>query len=166
MIKRPRLSTAALAFTALTLAACGDSDAATTQPTETVESTEPASTEPAETTETAEAEAPTEPEATGLAGLAIITISNGADGNGERPQLAWGEVPGATEYTVILNTADGGPYWTWSGPQATVWLGGTDEEPNANSEGPTLFEPLTMRVFASGPDGEPLAASEPTVIAS
>lgn len=121
----------------------------------------PGSTEPAET-------APADPEVSGpFADLVptAISVLTPSTGNGPKPLLAWEPVDGATTYDVVVSTVDGAPYWAWRGTEQQVWLGGSQNAPAPDTEGPILVGPMLLTVFASDAGGIPLAAGGPLEIA-
>lgn len=99
-----------------------------------------------------------------LAGESIVLLTP-ATGNGPKPLLAWEPVPGATTYDLIVNTADGAPYWAWRGTTPQVWLGGSQTEPSPDTEGPVLTGPMLLTVVATDDSGAPIAAIGPVEIA-
>lgn len=163
--RRPSLwISVVIALVLTTTAACGGSDEPDGAPVDTA--ADPTSAEP--TTDDAPVE--TAPEVTageldGVAGVSAITITTPASGNGAKPLLAWEPVDGAASYVVILQTTDGSGYWAWTGPDTEVWLGGSDTEPAPDTEGPILYEPMMLSVYASVADGTAAGASETVEIA-
>lgn len=176
----------AVAAAALLTACGGGDDASTTDvsTTTTTESTggpatsDTATPDPSPVT-TTEATAPTTstasptttstvPEPTTrfgqLAGAEMVLLTPPM-GNGPKPLLAWEAVDGATTYDVIVNTRDGGPYWAWRGAATQVWLGGHETEPDADTEGPVLVEPMQLTIVATDDSGGLLAAVGPVEIA-
>ncbi len=94
----------------------------------------------------------------------LITILTPPAGNGEHPLIEWTPVAEATEYLVVVSTADG-PYWSSWGAATAVFLGGTSVAPPAGASGARLHVPMTVQVFAYGPTGDPLGSSSSTPIA-
>jgi hypothetical protein len=81
--------------------------------------------------------------------------------SGPRPTLSWAAVDGAALYQLTVLDADGAPYWSWSGTESAVPLGGMD---NPDAIGAWVFEELTWMVVARGGDGAPLAMSRRGVL--
>lgn len=80
---------------------------------------------------------------------------------GPRPILSWAEVDGAVLYQLTVLDSDGVPYWSWSGTETAVPLGGMD---NPDAIGAWVFEELTWMVVARAGDGAPLAMSQRGVL--
>ncbi len=162
---RPRLwASAAIAVMLTTTAGCGGSDEPDTAPVDAAADSSPA--EP--TTDNAPVDAAPElpaGELDGVAGVSPISVTTPVTGNGAKPLLAWEPVDGAVDYVVILQTADGNGYWAWTGADNQVWLGGSETEPAPDTEGPILFEPMLLSVYASSADGTAVGASETIEIA-
>jgi hypothetical protein len=98
-------------------------------------------------------------------GIGSITLTTAAAGAGARPQLAWSPVGGAATYRVTVFAEDGRPYWSWEGPDASVFLGGGVEPLPSDAPGPLLRAGMSWVVFAADADGEPIASSAITPIA-
>ena len=186
-MRRPPPAAAAVAVTvAAVLAGCGGSDgSSSTDPTTTTLSAigdepDPATSSSAESspTTTAAESATTSAAATTtttstvpaattefgqLAGTEIVLLTP-ATGIGPKPLLTWEPVVGASTYDVIVNTLDGGPYWAWRGATSEVWLGGHEPEPDPDTEGPVLVEPMLLTVVATDDSGIPLAGIGPVEI--
>jgi hypothetical protein len=75
---------------------------------------------------------------------------------GPRPTLAWESVDGAALYQLTVLDSDGAPYWSWSGTEASVPLGGMD---NPDAIGAWVFEELSWMVVARDTSGAPLGMS-------
>jgi len=121
------------------------------------------------TVEATTTEAPTTTEAAptelaDLDSLATITILTPTDGNGPRPLLEWEPVNGAVHYLLTVTPPDDVAYWAWSGAESMVWFGGTHEQPPDGVAGPTLFEPMELRVVAVDDADRIIAASQPALI--
>lgn len=158
------------------IAGCGGSstgdDASTTAETTAADVTAAPDVGTADTSTTSTLPAPTttgvqaEPhELADFDNIAQITITTPSSGNGEHPLLAWEPVDGAVDWVLSLTLADGQPYWAWNGPENEIWLGGSAEQPAADSSGPYLYEPMTLHLVGYGADGAILAASQPFDIA-
>lgn len=158
-----------LAAAAFLLGSCGSGGA-----DDTVEPSPPASNESVptatagdESTSDTEAEPTTEPADTAPSStspsaddpwsdtFAEITLSPTEPG--PRPTLSWTDVEGAALYQLTVLDADGVPYWSWSGTETAVPLGGMA---NPDAIGAWVFEELTWMVVARGSDGAPLAMSQ------
>ena len=186
-MRRPPPAAAAVAVTvAAVLAGCGgnegssSTDATTTTMSTTGDEPDPAASSSAESSPTTAAESATTsaaatttttstvPGATTefgqLAGTEIVLLTP-ATGNGPKPLLTWEPVVGASTYDVIVNTLDGGPYWAWRGATSEVWIGGHETEPDPDTEGPVLVEPMLLTVVATDDSGIPLAGIGPVEIA-
>lgn len=96
----------------------------------------------------------------GLPPLALLTPTSGA---GERPVLEWEEVPGADRYEVFLFLDDGTAYWSWTGAETSVIVGGVELPDSA--PGPRVAEGTSWAVLAVDADGLPVAVSERRPIA-
>lgn len=93
------------------------------------------------------------------AGLPSMPITE-ADA-GPRPLLSWPAVDGAAQYHVTVFAADGSAYWSWSGAETEVYVGGVDDPDGA---GAFVFEPMTWRVMAEAEDGTVLGLSEASAL--
>jgi hypothetical protein len=80
---------------------------------------------------------------------------------GPRPLLSWAAVDGAALYQLTVLDADMVPYWSWSGTETEVPLGGMD---NPDAIGAWVFDELTWVVVARGADGAPRAMSTREVL--
>lgn len=80
---------------------------------------------------------------------------------GPRPLLEWAAVDGADEYHVSVFASSGDAYWSWSGTQTQVHVGGV-ADPEA--VGPHVFEDMTWVVVAATEDGSILAMSPPATL--
>lgn len=92
-----------------------------------------------------------------VAGVAPLGLLTAPSGGGDRPLLAWQDVPGATEYLVIVYDEEGAPYWSTITPSTEVVVGGVEVDPAAS--GPRVGDGYSWVVFASDADGLLLAAS-------
>ncbi len=70
------------------------------------------------------------------------------------PILSWEPVDGATQYRLVVLTADGETYWAWSGSTTSVALGGDDD-----TAGHRFVASLTWQVTAYDAAGVPVAFS-------
>ncbi len=99
-----------------------------------------------------------------LDGIATITMTTPSSGNGEHPLLSWEPIEPAVRYALTVTASDGQAYWAWTGSEHEVWLGGSTEEPPADSGGPYLTEPMTVRVVAVDSADVIIAARRPVTI--
>lgn len=185
-MSRRHWTVAAAVGLVVTLAACSSDDPSSTASSTTVAPTETADEPASPTTATASDAASTTAAASTTSATSTSTTSSVPDepatrfaevagapidlltpatGNGPKPLLTWEPVAGASTYDVIVNTLDGGPYWTWRGTTAEVWLGGHETEPDADTEGPVLTEPMLLTVVATDDSGTLLAGIGPVEIA-
>ena len=126
----------------------GDESTSSTEP---VPDTEPRGTEPEDTGPPSTPAPADDPWSDTFAEI-ILTPTE----PGPRPTLAWGTVDGAALYQLTVLDTDGAPYWSWSGTETAVPLGGMG---NPDAIGAWVFEELTWMVVARGGDGAPLAMS-------
>src|SRR5690606_3489572 len=70
---------------------------------------------------------------------------------GPRPLLEWTAVDGADEYHVTVFSASGAAYWSWTGTETQVHVGGL-ADPDA--AGAHVFEAMTWVVMAATADAE------------
>jgi len=75
---------------------------------------------------------------------------------GPRPTLAWRAVEGAALYQLTILDADGNVYWSWSGTENSVPLGGMS---NPDAMGAWVFEELSWLVVARDADSAPVGMS-------
>lgn len=75
---------------------------------------------------------------------------------GSQPEMAWSAVDGAATYRVVVLDGDGAPYWAWSGPETTVFLGGGE---SGDGAGPSVGAGFTWSVTAFDADRAFLASS-------
>lgn len=176
-----RRTTFAFLAAALVVAGCaGDSDESTdselTVPTEaSTAATEaptddataaPDATTPADTTAATdppntEAPAPTAPplvESAEAFGLLTEPVEVGS-----QPELVWEAVDGAARYRVVILDGEGLPYWSWSGPETSVFLGGGQ---SSDGVGPSVGAGFTWSVVALDADDVFVAASALAPLAS
>jgi hypothetical protein len=83
--------------------------------------------------------------------------------DGERPRFSWPAVGDAAEYSLVVQTLKGKPYWAWRGAETTVFLGGIDE-PSKDASGPILTKEAQWQVIAYAPDGRIVGASPWSVV--
>lgn len=108
------------------------------------------------------------PEATSLAdpafGLDGLVLTTPVDGGGPRPVLAWEAPADARDYTVVLHTPDGRPYWAWRGEATEIPVGGL---PRLRDEaaGPRVIDGMHWMVTAWDAEGHAVAISAPRPIA-
>jgi hypothetical protein len=94
-----------------------------------------------------------------LPGLAPLTLLTAGEGLGIRPILQWNAVDGAAQYVVVVNTPEGGPYWTWQGADTQVAFGGGPID-DQDTIGARLISPKRWFVVALDEAGSPIAASD------
>lgn len=149
-----------LAAVMVILMACGggDADPTTTGPSPTSATTGPAPDE----TSTTSPRVLTSPiaEDVGLESMVILTPTEGV---GERPDLAWEPVEGASTYRVTVLTPDGSFYWGWLGPETSVPLGGFPKLIDG-ATGPRVVSGMTWTVVAFDADMVPLAVGGPATL--
>lgn len=140
----------------VTLTACGGGDTVPTTagPSATSATTVPG---PTSTTSPVVSESPIAEE-TGLASIVILTPTEGV---GERPDLAWESVDGASTYRVTVLTSDGSFYWGWLGSETSVPLGGFPRLVDG-ATGPRVASGMTWTVVAYDADLIPLAVGGPS----
>lgn len=140
--------------------------AVTDAPADDAETTEPDGTTPADTTGATEppsTEVP-EPAAPLLveSGAAIELLTAPVEA-GTQPELTWGSVDGAERYRVVVLDGDDLPYWSWSGPETSVFLGGGQSSDGA---GPSVGVGFTWSVIALDADNAFVASSPVAPLAS
>lgn len=97
-------------------------------------------------------------------GVSAITLLTAVDGAGAKPLFKWEPVTGAVRYQLIVYDADKTPYWAWEGTESQIYLGGSDQQPPADSEGPVLDGPATWVVFAFDAKGKLIGSSQVQVL--
>jgi hypothetical protein len=114
---------------------------------------------PAASPTIAPTEIPVEPflSAPGVANLNLLTDIENA---GNQPLLQWEAMSGAERYQLIVFDEAGEPYWAWEGTKTQIYMGGTQEQPPADSSGPSINSGYTWAVVAYDADGKLLATSE------
>lgn len=150
---------------ALVLVACSGAPANETvpEPGPTVApTTTPMSTTQVEvvstTTTTVATTTTTEPELEPfMPGLDLVEISTYGVGDDDRPLLSWDAVPDADLYTVLVLNEEGNPWWSWSGTETEVILGGV--ETDAEIGGPRAGPGIEWVVFAFDEEHRLLAVS-------
>lgn len=83
--------------------------------------------------------------------------------DGQRPRFSWPAVSDAVEYSLVVQTLKGKPYWAWRGPETTVFLGGIDE-PSKDASGPILTKAAQWQVIAYAQDGHIVGASPWSIV--
>jgi len=83
--------------------------------------------------------------------------------DGERPKFSWPAVGDAVEYSLVVQTLKGKPYWAWRGEETTVYLGGVDK-PSKNASGPIITKAAQWQVIAYAQDGNIVGASPWSVV--
>lgn len=93
--------------------------------------------------------------------VALVTDTSGG---GERPLLEWESVDGADHYSLYLYGPSGDVYWSWTGHDTAVHVGG---EPRLDDgvPGPSVADGMSWSVLAHDAAGLPLAVSEQRAIA-
>lgn len=72
-------------------------------------------------------------------------------GGGPRPMLAWSPVSGADSYTVVVYNGEGEAWWSWSGSDTEVIIGGVDTDVEIG--GPRASEGARWVVMAFDSEG-------------
>jgi hypothetical protein len=147
-----KLSSAKAFALVLVLASCGGEGASTTTGADGVTTTASGGA----TTSTAPQDSPIAADM----GLATMVILTPEEGVGERPDLAWEPVEGATMYRVTVLGPDGTLYWGWAGEETSVPLGGFPRLEDAAS-GPRVVSGMTWTVVALDGDLVPVAVGGP-----
>ena len=89
----------------------------------------------------------------------LIVLRTPTAGGGSRPLLEWDGVDGVDHYAVYLHAPDGRIYWSWSGRQTSVHVGG--EPPlREGAPGPSVAAGMTWAVVAYDADLLPITTSE------
>lgn len=145
----------------VTITACsGSTDASDTSPapvpTDATPSTAPLTTEPPVSTTTV-------PPTTLVPRLVFqfdtIEITSPDSGGGDRPQLMWEAVEGASLYSVTVFAPNGRAYWATQAATTSVHVGG-EPQLDDDAAGPSVVKGMTWQVVAVGNDGTPLAMSD------
>jgi hypothetical protein len=89
--------------------------------------------------------------------LKLITSPQGA---GEKPLFQWEAVPDASYYQLVVFDETKKPYWAWDGRAAQIYLGGTEEQPSADSSGPVIDQGYSWAVVAFDEQNHVIASSE------
>lgn len=77
------------------------------------------------------------------------------DEPGARPELAWRPIDDAALYELVVLTADGRAYWSWTGADTNTALGGLPVlAPGAS--GPRLSDGMTWALVAMNSAGIPI----------
>jgi hypothetical protein len=92
-----------------------------------------------------------------LVRLKLLTSTQGA---GEKPLFQWEPVPDASYYQLAVFDEAGKPYWAWDGTAAQIYLGGTEEQPPADSSGPVIDQGYSWAVVAYDTQDHIIASSE------
>jgi hypothetical protein len=149
---------AALVATMMIMAGCSsaesDTDIAPTSTTSSDATAGPDGTDDTSST-TAPTTAPPPPVIDGLAPVVLLTP---ASGGGPRPLLEWERVVEAASYLVVVYDGDGDAFWSAITDATSVYLGGPELIPEANSA-PRLAGDSTWVVFARDATGRVIAAS-------
>lgn len=128
----------------------------------TTESSEPdPSSEAVVPTSAAEADSSESTNTTVPAGGPIPNVLTVLETNpteaGPRPLLSWQPVNEAARYELTVLSSAGEPYWSWTGPESEIYLGGME---NPEAIGAWVFEELSWVVTARDVDGNTLALSD------
>jgi len=83
-----------------------------------------------------------------------------ASGVGEKPLFKWESVTGAERYELVVFDEAGAPFWAWDGTVSQIYLGGTDKQPSADSNGPSIAGGYSWAVIAYGAEGKVIATSD------
>lgn len=95
---------------------------------------------------------------------ATIELLAPVSGSGPRPLLEWAAADGAAMYTVAVYAPDGAPYWTWTGPETSVHVGGNPQLADGEP-GPSVSDEMSWAVMAFDADMVPVAVSNRRPIA-
>jgi len=93
-------------------------------------------------------------------GIETIKLLTNVTEAGGKPLFTWEAVTGSSRYELIVFDETGEPYWAWEGTKTKIYMGGTDEQPPAESSGPSIEAGYTWTVIAYNVDGKVIAASE------
>lgn len=93
-------------------------------------------------------------------GIASLKLLTGQSGVGEKPLLRWEAVSGANFYQLVVFDEAGKPYWAWEGKATQIYLGGTQEQPPADSSGPVIGSGYSWIVIAYNAEHRAIASSE------
>lgn len=96
-------------------------------------------------------------------GIDEIELLTGVEGNDAYAMLEWVGLDAASEYTVTVFTADGRPWWAWSGPETSVPLGGLRTEVDLG--GPRAGPGVTWFVVGRDGDGRLVGVSSRRAVA-
>lgn len=90
-------------------------------------------------------------------GAELAEITASTVGDGARPRLEWEPVPDAVDYMLLVLDPEGEPWWSWTGSETGVVLGGVEGEHELG--GPAAVDGASWVVFALGDDGSIFGAS-------
>jgi hypothetical protein len=93
-----------------------------------------------------------------------VVLTAPTSGGGARPLLSWDPVDGAGSYVVFVYAPNGDIYWSWSGSDTSVHVGGEPQLGDGVS-GPSVAQGMTWGVIAYDADLLPIAVSEKRPIA-
>jgi hypothetical protein len=96
-------------------------------------------------------------------GIEEIELLTDVEGNDAYAILEWVGLGAVSEYTVNVFTADGRPWWAWSGPETSVPLGGLRTE--ADLGGPQAGPGVTWFVVGRDGDGRIVGVSARRTVA-
>ena len=94
-----------------------------------------------------------------------ITQTTKKTSAGRHPVLRWKTVSGAARYLLVVQTAKGDPYWSWSGTDTRVRFGGGPVDAPKDGPGATLTRKMVWFVVAFDDAGAILASSAKRSIA-
>lgn len=96
-------------------------------------------------------------------GVEEIELLTEVEGNDAYALLEWVGLDAVSEYTVTVFTADGRPWWAWSGPETSVPLGGLRTEVDLG--GPQAGPGVTWFVVGRDGDGRIVGVSARRTVA-
>lgn len=93
-------------------------------------------------------------------GIESIHLLTDVQRVGDKPLFSWESISDAGRYQLIVFDENGEPYWAWEGTQSQVYMGGSDDQPPADSSGPSIAADYHWAVVAYDSSGQVLASSE------
>jgi hypothetical protein len=91
-----------------------------------------------------------------LESIELLTLASGV---GPKPRFEWMPVQDAVRYSLLVQFADGEPYWAWGGSETSVYLGGAHSSPPPNASGPLLQPGMAWSVIAFDAEHNVIATS-------